>query len=286
MTLAERLAHARAELITAGIDAADAAADVDLYARDILGWDRARLLTAIREPEPVELEPAFSAWIARRKLHEPTAYIVGRREFWNLSFMVGPAVLIPRPETEIIVEEAIGILKTLAAPRVADIGTGSGCLAVSLAHSVPGCMVVATDISEDALEVARGNALAHHVADRITFVHTSCLEGVDGPFDLIVSNPPYVRLDEADTLARAVLREPHAALFGGADGLGVIDRVITTALQSLRPGGWCIMEIGQGQEADVMRLIEARPGLRLHRVRQDLQGIARTVVFELAASAH
>jgi release factor glutamine methyltransferase len=279
MKLSERLTQARTDLIAAGIHEADASVDVDVYAREILGWDRARLLSEQREAVPHTLEPRFSEWIARRTRSEPTAYIVGRREFWNLTFRVSPAVLIPRPETEFIVEEALAILRRLDSPRVADIGTGSGCLAVSIAHDVPGCTVVATDISQEALDIARGNATMNGVADRVRFVCTSYLDSVVGTFDVIVSNPPYVRHLDKGALGKDVRHEPEVALFGGADGLRDIAGVLDAGLCALAPGGWFLMEFGYGQEEDVRRLIAERPSLRLVHVRSDLQGIPRTAVL-------
>src|SRR6185503_15121752 len=129
--------------------------------RTILGWDRARLLTEQQSPAPSDLEPRFSEWISRRVRREPSAYIVGVREFWGLDFIVTPAVLIPRPETEFLVEEALALVRPLEAPRIADIGTGSGCIAIAVAHELPQCRVVATDVSADALAVALRNAERH-----------------------------------------------------------------------------------------------------------------------------
>ncbi len=198
MTLHEKLVEARARLVAAGIADAEASIDVDVYARTILGWDRARLLAERSGPTPAALEPTFSEWIARRERREPTAYIVGVREFWDLDFLVTPAVLIPRPETEFIVEEAVKLLSAALNAgnyvsrriQIADIGTGSGCVAVSLAHEYPDSVVVASDVSAAALAVARANAVRHGVADRIQFVTASYLDGVPGPFEIITANPP------------------------------------------------------------------------------------------------
>lgn len=297
MTLRERLAEARARLVAAGIPDADAALDVDLYARTILGWDRARLITEWSAGVPAALEPRFSEWIARRERREPSAYIVGNREFWSLDFVVTPAVLIPRPETELIVEAALGLLRSgdLKGPgntrpgsgdrsaHLADIGTGSGCLAVSIAHGCPGIRVVATDISGEALEVARLNAARHGVAHRIEFVRTSYLDGIDGPFNVIVTNPPYVREGDRPALARDVRHEPEVALFGGADGLGHIRGVLDTAGRALTPGGWLLMEFGYGQDDDVGELVAAHPLLSLDRMLNDLLGIPRTAVIQRRA---
>lgn len=279
MTLAERLAQARAELVAAGIDTTDAAADVDVYARAVLGWDRAHLLSRQREPAPDALEPAFSQCLARRATHEPTAYIVGHREFWNLSFEVTPDVLVPRPETELVVEEALGRIRGLGQARVADIGTGSGCIAVSVAHDAPACTVVATDISNAALEVARRNAAAHGVAGRVTFMRTAYLDDVPGRFDLVLANPPYIRESDKASLPLGVRREPHTALFGGMDGLRDISGVLDAAVRALRGGGWCVMEFGHDQESEVRRLAAERRELRLERIRHDLQGHPRVAVL-------
>src|SRR6267142_2441089 len=191
--LSDTLSTARARLVAAGIQPDQAAVDVDVYALTILGWDKATLLANLREPTPTPLEPRFSEWIARRETSEPTAYIVGTREFWGRPFLVTPAVLIPRPETEFIVEEAVPLVRGLPAPRIADIGTGSGILGVTLASELSAATVVATDLSGDALDVARENARRLGVADRMVFVETSYLDGVEDGFDLIVANPPYVR---------------------------------------------------------------------------------------------
>ena len=280
MRLADTLAGARAQLVAAGLTPADAAIDVDLYARTILGWDRARLLVDQADPAPAALEPRFSEWVERRAHREPSAYIIGTREFWGLDFLVSPAVLIPRPETEFIVEEALPLLRAIDSPRIADIGTGSGVLAVALAHELASASVVATDISAQALAVAGRNAATHGVDSRLTLVQTSYLDGVDGPFDVIVSNPPYVREGDKPALSRDVRHEPDVALFGGDDGLRHVAGVLDAAVAKLRPGGWFLMEFGYGQEDGVRALIAARPALRLDRIREDLQGIARTAIVQ------
>ena len=283
MTLAQKLADARATLIAAGITPDEAAIDVDLYARTLLGWDRARLLTATAGEAPPALEPRFTQWIDRRCQREPSAYIVGKREFWGLDFRVTPDVLIPRPETEFIVEEALPIARTIEGPRLADIGTGSGVLAVSLAYELVRASVVATDISPAALAVASQNAVSHGVYHRVIFVETSYLDNVDGPFDIIVSNPPYVRAIDKPALSRDVRHEPEVALFGGDDGLRHVAGVLDAAVAKLKPGGWFLMEFGYGQEDDVRALVAHRPALSVERVREDYQGIARTLIARRSA---
>jgi release factor glutamine methyltransferase len=280
--LHQRLAEARRQLVAAGIAPAEAAIDVDLFARTILGWDRARVLTARAEPAPAALEPLLSEWVRRRTDREPAAYIVGNREFWGLDFRVNSDVLIPRPESEFIVEESLAILGELdlSAPRLADIGTGSGCLAVSLVRELPDSHLTATDVSPAALSVARDNARRHDVDERITFVETSFLDGISGPFDLIAANPPYVKAGDKPALARDVRHEPDVALFGGESGLQGVEAVLDAAVRTLAPSGWLVMEFGFGQEDDVRQLVAARRSLRVDHVRGDLQGIPRTALIQ------
>jgi len=284
LTLHEKLAGARARLVAADISRSEASVDVDLYARTILGWDRAQLLSEQQGGVPERLEPTLSEWIARRTRREPSAYIVGVREFWGLDFAVTPAVLIPRPETEFIVEEALALLRSRDPAsghvRVADIGTGSGCVAVAVAFETPGCRLTASDVSEQALAVARGNAVRHGVADRIEFVATSYLDGIDGTFEVMTANPPYVKDGDKPALSPGVRHEPEVALFGGAEGLRDIAGVLDTAADKLTPGGWLVMEFGYGQEQSVETLVDARPALRLDHVRADLQGIPRTAIIQ------
>lgn len=290
MRLQDKLAVARARLVAADISPTEAALDVDLYARTILGWDRARLLTEQSGAVPEGLEPRFSDWLNRREQREPTAYIVGLREFWGLDFNVTPAVLIPRPETEFIVEETLAIVRSGGlkasgyrdgAPlAIADVGTGSGCVAVSLASELPVSRVIATDLSPDALSVARGNAARHGVDDRVEFVQTSYLEGVEGPFDVVTANPPYVKERDKPALSRDVRHEPDVALFGGTDGLRDIGGVLDAAIGKLKPGGWFVMEFGYGQEDDVRDLVARRRAFRLDHIRHDFQDIPRTVVLQ------
>jgi release factor glutamine methyltransferase len=280
LTLADRLTEARGRLIAAGIPADEAAIDVDLYARRILGWDRANLITRRGEQAPAGLDPTFSEWVTRREQREPSAYIIGEREFYGRDFLVSPAVLIPRPETEHIIEALLPLLAAHAAALVADIGTGSGNIAVTLACEAPGCRVVATDVSDIALAVAARNAVRHGVADRVEFVHTSYLDGVTDTFDLVAANPPYVRETDRPGLSLSVQREPAVAIFGGQDGMRDVEGVLGATDARLRPGGWLLMEFGFGQEEDIRQAIARHPVLRLDRVVADLQGLPRTVVAQ------
>ena len=280
MTLRETLAAARERLVAAGVAPDEAAIDVSLFARVILGWDRARLITESEAPAPAALEPSFSAWVARRAAHEPAAYITGIREFYGLDMETSPAALVPRPETEFIIEAALPLLRAMPRARVADIGTGTGNIAVTLAHEVPDIGVVATDVSAGALALASRNTARHGVSGRVHLVRTSMLDGVAGPFDLIASNPPYVRELDRRGLSLVVRHEPEVALFGGASGLEAIARVLDVTQDKLAPGGWLIMEFGLGQEDEVRALTAARPWLRIDRMIPDLQGIPRTAVIQ------
>lgn len=254
--------------------------DVDLFARTALGWDRARLLADQRGQTPDHLEPTFSTWLSRRERREPSAYIIGSREFWGLDFRVTPDVLIPRPETEFIVEETLALIAAgHASARIAEIGTGCGAIAVSLATELPGTLI-ATDISGPALVVAHDNAIRAGVDSRITFIETSYLDGVTGPFDILVSNPPYVKAGDKPALSVEVRYEPDVALFGGPSGMVHVEAVLEAALRVLPSGGWLVMEFGFGQDETVEGLIGSRSDLRLDHIRQDLQGIPRTAVVQ------
>jgi release factor glutamine methyltransferase len=278
--LHERLAEARTTLIQAGIGADEAALDAEVLARHVLDCDRATLLTRARDPLPSAFNRLFQALVSRRARREPLAYIVGHREFWGLEFDVTPAVLIPRPETELIVEEALASLpRRDAVRRIVDVGTGSGCLAVTLAVEFPAARITATDTSHDALAVAYHNADRHNVIGRIAFVQADVLTDVAGAADLIVSNPPYVPAGDAATLQPEVAGyEPAGALYAGADGLDVIRRLLASAPPLLAAGGWLIMEFGFGQEAGV-RDAAQRANWTVVRIRSDLQGIPRVAVL-------
>ena len=189
-TLDERLAQARRTLVAAGIAPDDAAIDVEVLARHVLGWTRASLLAHGHDPVPTGFEERFAAALARRAAREPVAYITGVREFWTRDFEVDRSVLIPRPETELIVEAVIE--RDHDRPRILDVGTGSGCLAVTLAAELPKAQVIATDVSAEAIALARRNAARHGVSARVLFVLTNLLDGLPNSFDIIVSNPPYV----------------------------------------------------------------------------------------------
>jgi release factor glutamine methyltransferase len=279
-TLHEQISLGRQTLIDAGLPPEGAALDADVIARHVLGWDLARLLAHNREPAAADFIQQFERAIARRARREPVAMIVGHREFWGLDFLVTPATLVPRPETEFIVEEALRFLPVDGPARVLDVGTGTGCLAIAIASERPAAKIIASDISHDALVVARENATRLKVSSQITFVRTDLAAGIQpARFDVIVSNPPYVPDQTAAALSTDVVRyEPHTALFGGEDGLDVMRRLLAEAVDSLAPGGTCIVEFGFGQE-DAMRDLARQLGWQVVGVRHDLQDIPRTLVL-------
>jgi release factor glutamine methyltransferase len=246
----------------------------------VLGWTAERFFTSAGEAAPEEFAVRYLDLVARRAAREPLAYVVGRQEFWGLSFEVSPDVLIPRPETELIVEAALELYPALdAAILVADACTGSGCIAIALADERPASRVIASDLSLRALDIAQRNADRYGVWDQVELRQSDLLDSVEGPFDLVVSNPPYVR-DEERSIMQPEVRdhEPAMALFAGEDGLDVVRRLVAQAPSRIRPGGYLIFEFGFGQDEHVERLVEQTGGLRLIELRRDLQGIARTAV--------
>jgi release factor glutamine methyltransferase len=283
MRIHQRVAEARARLARAGIQRADADLDARLLAQWLLNWDATAYLMRGNQEEPDGFCERYDALIARRAGREPLAYVTGAREFWGRSFDVTPAVLIPRPETELIVEAALALHSDEhAAFAVADVGTGSGCLAVTLAAERPNARVVATDVSEEALAVARRNAARHAVAGQVEFIVTDLLSGVDRVFDLIVANPPYVPDQDRDALQPEVRdHEPAAALFAPAAGLGVIARLVAQAPARLKPGGRLIFEFGYGQADAVRAAIGGAPRLVLDEIQSDLQRIPRIAIVRL-----
>ena len=280
MNIHAQVSAARQRLRDAGITPTESDLDARLLAQHVLGWTTERFLSDAREPVPDGFTPQYDALVDRRVTREPLAYIVGVREFWGLDLEVTPDVLIPRPATELIVEAVQELFPDRSVPlSIADVCTGCGCVAVALAHERPTSTVRGTDISRPALEVARRNAARHGVGDRVSFTHGDLLEGVTGTFDAIVANPPYV-IDRARPALQPEVRdhEPPVALFGGADGLTLVTRLVASAPAHLRPGGYLIFEFGLGQDVEVEDLIAESRDLELIGLRRDLQGIARTAI--------
>jgi len=274
----QRVADARRRLEAAGIPPDEAELDARLLAEHVLGWTTERFFADATQTAPADFAARYEALVARRASREPYAYIVGHQEFWGLDFLVGASVLIPRPETELIVESALACAGETASATIADVGTGSGCIGIALAHERRAATVIATDISERALEIARANAIRHGVADRVDVRMADVLQGLAGSFDIIVSNPPYVCERERGQLQPEVQFEPAAALFAGEDGLDAIRRLIVEAPSRLNAGGALIFEFGFGQADAVAGLISQSPGLTMVDLRRDLQDIPRTAV--------
>lgn len=247
-----------------------------------LGRDRTFLITHAEEEVPAEIVALFRSLVERRAQGEPLQYITGHTEFFKLDFEVTPDVLIPRPETELLVETALDLLQRKDAPLVCDVGTGSGCIVISILHESARALGLGLDISEAALDVARRNALRHGVEERLSLMLSDCFEALsetDKRFDMIVSNPPYVAEDALEGLQREVRDfEPRSALTPGGDGLAVIRRLLVEAPSLLQTGGHLLMEIGFDQHEAVGKLIDAR-SWELLDIHKDLQGIPRTVAL-------
>jgi release factor glutamine methyltransferase len=248
----------------------------------VLGCDRAFIIAHVEDELTENQEQTFQECLARRGGGEPFQHIAGHQEFFKLDFEVSRDVLIPRPETEILVEAALGILKDEDAPQIADIGTGSGCIAISLLHEVSNARAVAVDISCNALHVARRNAVRHGVVERLNLVKADGFSAFrhQPDFSLIVSNPPYIAENEVSDLQREVRdHEPLSALVSGADGLSHIRALVQDSPSVLRPGGFLVFEIGFGQKDAVEKLIDVKVW-RFVEVKNDLQNIPRTVVLQ------
>jgi release factor glutamine methyltransferase len=279
-TINQRVAAARERLRAADLLPAEADLSARLLAQHLLEWDTAQLLTSGNEHEPDGFADRFDALVARRAAREPLHYIVGHREFWGLKLEVSPAVLIPRPETELIVEAVLALAPSSRLLTMIDTCTGCGNVAVAVAKERANARIVATDISETALEVARRNAARHGVEARVMFVQADVFGDVSGPVDLITANPPYVPERHARGLQPEVGgHEPHVALFGGGyDGLRLLERIVREAPQLLRPGGHLVCEFGFGQEIEVEEILNASADLTLVELKRDLQGLARTAI--------
>jgi len=274
----QALAYARGTLADSNID--DASLEGEILLRHVLGLSRARLYSDIDRNVSPAHDKALRKLLERRIQGEPSAYITGHREFYGLDFRVDRNVLIPRPETELLVEKAIRLAQSHAISRTADIGTGCGAIAISLAANLPGVTIYATDVSAPALEVARTNCKKHGVADRIVFLQGDMLEPLPEPVDLIIANLPYVR--ESDLSRSGPLSfEPALALNGGEDGLDRIRVLCRQAGNKLRSQGFILLEIGQGQAEETAALSqEIFPSARIE-IESDLAGIERVVSLRL-----
>ncbi len=269
----------------------------ELLLLHVAGRDRTWLYAHPEDEIGTEQERQFLSLVSRRAAGEPTQYLTGKQEFWGLEFEVTPDVLIPRPETEHVIEVALdrlalrelraGRKQTLSGEglRIADVGTGSGCIAVALAKDLPGAKFLATDISAAALKVAQRNAERHRFADQIEFVRADLLNGQSSSlgelrFDLIASNPPYISRREAPTLQREVRdHEPEVALYGGEEGYELYAGLVTQCAGQLVPGGIAVFELGHDSLPAVQPLFETPEWTRVG-VTNDLAGIPRVIAAE------
>ena len=254
--------------------------DAEVLLAHVRGCPRIALYTAFDTPVADAERTRFRELVKRRGEGEPVAYLVGSREFFSLPFAVNKAVLVPRPETEGLVVRALDVCRAAEAPRIVDVGTGSGAIVVALAKHLPRARFAATDISPEALDTAAANAARHGVAERIDFVRCDLLADprVAGPWDVIVSNPPYVREDEFESLPRDVrLHEPRTALVSGPTGVEVVERLAVAASALLAPGGWLMVEVGPAVAQAAEAAIAAQPGLVPEPTLKDLAGLPRIV---------
>ena len=257
--------------------------DAQTLLAEALGEDRTYLIINFNRQLPEDLLSKFRAMVNRRAAGEPLQYITGRQEFFGLDFEVTPDVLIPRPETELIVEETIRIVQQygIVRPMIVDVGAGSGAIAVALARELGAARVIASDISEAALRVARRNAARHSLGDRVDFVASDLLDAfAEEDFsDFILSNPPYVSEEEMPSLQREVRDwEPRLALTDSNDGLSFYRRLLRDAPSRLKPGGHLICEMGYTQSEKISTMIDRRIWGDV-RLLDDLQGIPRTIVL-------
>ncbi len=277
MTRAEALRAAAERLAAAGIEDTRGEARRLLEAAGELS--PAGLIAAMAEAPTPHETARFDALIARRAAREPLSHLLGTVGFWTLELEVTPDVLTPRPDTETVVEAALEAVSGRSAPRrILDIGAGSGAILLALLSELPHAAGVATDISPAALAVARSNAQRNGLVERITFVETSWADGVDGPFDLVVSNPPYIASAVVETLEPEVKdHEPRLALDGGPDGLGPYPHLLAEARRLLKPGGTVVLEIGYDQ-GDAALALAREAGAQAARLRRDLAGRDRALM--------
>ena len=282
--LHRRVVELAEKLAAAGVE--DARSDAWLLLSAVTGRSRAELIAGVPLRLSLAEEQRLAALAARRLAREPMAYILGAREFWSLPFEVSPAVLVPRPESETLVEAALARIADRTAPlRILDLGTGSGCLLLALLSELPRASGLGIDCSAAAVAIAKSNARRLGLAERAEFREGDWGRGLAGPFDIIVCNPPYVAQTDAESLAPEVrVFEPREALFAGPDGLSAYHALAPDCARLLAEDGVVLLEIGQGQGASVEGIMR-RHGLRLVAARADLAGIERCLMFVPAMSA-
>lgn len=265
----------------AGIDTAEL--DARLIAEAAFGLDRLELVNRERDPVPPAQLKTFEAYARRRLEGEPVVRILGEKEFWGLSFKLNAATLVPRPETELLVERALEIVGRLDAPRILDLGTGTGCIPIAILTEYSDITAVAVDVSAEALEMARFNANRHGVGGRFTTLQGSWFDPLEpgDRFDLVTSNPPYIETAEIATLMVEVREhDPHLALDGGADGLAAYRAIAAEAPLFLKPEGVLLLEIGSSQAAQVSDILVGA-GFVSVEIAADLAGHDRVIVARL-----
>src|SRR5438445_2224940 len=275
MDLKTALEHAVGILTSRDVASPRIAAEVLMM--HTLECDRAHLLAHPERLLSPDEANQYHSFVHERAGGKPTQYITGHQEFWGLDLLVSEAVLIPRPETEHSVEAVLELARADSSiNKIVDVGTGSGCIALALAKELPQYEVHATDVSEVALAIAQENADRLNL-ERIQFRRCDLLTGVEaGSYDLVVSNPPYVGKDEPEKVQKIVRDwEPHVAVFGGATGLEIYERLVPQAFDALRPGGWLVMEIGYSIEQPIRSLLSGWSNVV---IKPDLQGIPRVAV--------
>lgn len=284
-SVGELLRAGAARLREADVDAPRICAE--MLMAHLLETDRAALLRRSKDRLSLDEAARYEELLARRVAREPVQHIVGHTEFWSLNILCDPSALIPRPETEVVVEMALGILRNSAAPTIADIGTGTGCIAIALATELPGARLCVSDMSRDALELAARNLTAHGLTQRVQLFEGDLAEpflrhGLAGRLDAIVCNPPYVAESDKPALQPEVRdHEPEIALYGGRDGLRVIARLLAETGPLLKPAGYLITEIAQGQASAVRELAAQSGGdWRVIRTIADPAGIERALLIQ------
>jgi release factor glutamine methyltransferase len=254
--------------------------DAEVLLAQVLQTDRKGLFLSYADIVPKEQQETFQNLLSRRIKGEPVSYIIGRKEFWSLTFKVNPAVMIPRPETETLIEETLKIFSTQSSPSILEIGTGSGAISIALATELSQASIIAIDISPEALSAAEENAFSHGVRS-IRFIKGNLFEPLDGEnkiFDLIISNPPYIPTDAIPHLPPGIRNyEPLIAFDGGADGLEVYRKIIREAHNHLKNGGHLLLEVGRGQYPVVSEIISENKKFSLPEIINDLSGIERVV---------
>lgn len=277
MNIRDTLGQAAANLKKSG--STSPRLDAEVLLASYLNTDLLELYKAPERPLGEEEFAGFGKWLARRLQGEPVAYIIGAKEFWSLLFEVNREVLIPRPETEILVEEAMRVGRNMQPGlRILEIGVGSGAISVALATELPEARLVATDISESALAVAHRNARTHGVADRIELLCGDLYGPVVGTFDLIVSNPPYITTGEFGQLPRGVREyEPRQALLADEGGTACHREIIAGSAKHLRNGGWLLLEIGVGQQESVAGLLKKAGNFEQIETRRDYGCVERVI---------